>query len=125
MANTFNGIGTTFLGRSRFAPDGSFVTTKWFVIGCFPLLPLGSLRVLDLGTSGMPLFARTTEYDVIEELPIDWMQVLRTWLYAAFVVSLVVGVAGSEWSPTLKVLTILAAMLLPHAVRFLAQRSAA
>jgi hypothetical protein len=124
MANSFNGIGTTFFGKSKFAADGSFVTTKWFVVGFFPLVPLGSLRVRDLGTSGMPFLSRTTEYDVLEELPVDWMQVLRTWIYAAFIVSLVVGVAASDWPPAMKVLTMLAGVLLPHALRFAAARSA-
>lgn len=125
MANTFNGIGTTFYGQSRFEQDGSFVTTKWFVVGFFPLIPMGSLRVRYLGTSGVPFFARTSSYEVVEETGLDMVQVLKIWLYAVFVITLAVMVLDSKtMNGIAKTIIIAAAMFLPHVLRFLAKRSA-
>jgi hypothetical protein len=104
MANTFNGIGTTFYGQSQFKSDGSFVTTKWFVIGFFPVLPLASLRVQYLGTCGIPFISRTSSFDVVEELPIDWLQVLKTWGYTISIIALVLGVVSSAKPPAFKIL---------------------
>jgi hypothetical protein len=42
MANTFNGIGTTYYGKKDIYSDSSFIAIKWFVVGFFPLIPLGS-----------------------------------------------------------------------------------
>jgi hypothetical protein len=40
-----NGCGTSLYGRRDFEPDGSFVTTKWFVVFFVPIFPLASIRV--------------------------------------------------------------------------------
>ncbi len=45
MPSTLNGIGTKFYGQRDFSPDGSYITTEWFVFIYIPLIPLKSLRV--------------------------------------------------------------------------------
>lgn len=122
MANTFNGIGSTYYGQSQFEPDGSFVTTKWFVIGFAPLIPLASARLQYLGSSGIPFLSRSSSYELIEELPIAWLQVLKTWLYTIFIITLVTGMLASNKAPALKIVVIMAGIVLPHLLRFFAKR---
>jgi hypothetical protein len=121
MPTTFNAIGTTFYGKSRFEADESFVTTKWFVIGFFPIFPLGSARVRYLETSGIPFIARTTSFDVVEELPTDWVQVIFTYVYAIFIVAWCGYFLMKEMSPIAKLVPIIGAILLPHVLRFFAK----
>lgn len=120
MSNTYNGIGTTFLGKCKFDNDDSFVTTKWFVVG-FPLLPLGSQRVRDLGTEGIPFFKRTTHYEVIDKVPLDWWQVLRIYLYTFFILGWVGYWIGNEVSGLVRFLMIVLGILLPFGLRFFAR----
>jgi hypothetical protein len=124
MANTINGIGTTYLGRANFEQDGSFVTTKWFVLGFFPIVPLGSARLRYEGTEGIPFFSRTSTFEVIEELPTDWLQVLKTWAYAVFIIAWTVWLLDGKFNPVIKIIFIAAAMALPHVLRWFAMRSA-
>ena len=122
MANTFNGIGTTFYGKRSFEQDDSYVTTKWFVIGFFPLVPLGSLRVRYAGSKGVPFFARTASFEVIEELPTDWLQVLCIYAYSIFIFAWTVTLMGSNMSGVGRFLLIAAAIFLPHLVRLLVRK---
>jgi len=119
MAGTFNGIGTTFYGKKDIDHDGSFVTTKWFVIGFFPLVPLGSYRFLDAGTSGIPFLSRSTQYEVLEELPLNLVQVLCVYLYSIFIVFFVGGMLIKDTSPVAKIVTILVAIAIPFVARML------
>jgi hypothetical protein len=75
MAYSINGFGTTYYGQGSFERDGSYVTTKWAIAGTLPLVPLGSLRVKE-GSRG---FAK--QKYVVEELGVDWWQVLLTYAY--------------------------------------------
>jgi hypothetical protein len=44
---SYNGIGTTIYGKREVnQADGSYIATKWFIILFFPLVPLGSYRVI-------------------------------------------------------------------------------
>jgi hypothetical protein len=45
IAQSVNGCGTTLYGKRDFGKDGSFVTTKWFVVFFVPVFPLSSMRV--------------------------------------------------------------------------------
>ena len=49
LAYLEDGFGTTFYGKEDYWPDGSYLTTKWFVL-FFILVPLCSLRVKPIGT---------------------------------------------------------------------------
>jgi len=125
MANSFNGIGTSFYGQSRFEEDGSFVTTKWFIIGFVPIIPMASARVKYLGTSGVPFFSRTSNFEMLKELPVDGLQVLKTWAYVVFIIALVTGILSSDKPPIFKIIVVAVGVFLPHMLRFVARKMAA
>ncbi|MGZ5036933.1 MAG: hypothetical protein ACXWG1_09370 [Usitatibacter sp.] len=117
MANTFNGIGTTFYGKRQFEPDGSYVTTKWFVIAFVPVFPMGSLRVVPGDTTGIPFLSRSTSFEVVEELPINGAQVLSTYAYAIFIIAWILYFADRNMNGVAKFLVITAAVLVPTVLR--------
>lgn len=45
IARSMNGCGTGLYGKREFEQDGSFVTTKWFMVLFVPVFPLASMRV--------------------------------------------------------------------------------
>lgn len=49
IATSFNGLGTELYGKRDFAPDSSFITTKFLVVFWIPIWPLCSYRVLQDG----------------------------------------------------------------------------
>ncbi|MDR3351950.1 MAG: hypothetical protein LBO00_02865 [Zoogloeaceae bacterium] len=76
---TVNGIGTTFYGQARFRRDGSFVTTKWFVICWFPFFPMKSYRLRYIEGD-------ENSCELLEELPVDRVQAIKVWAYAFTIV---------------------------------------
>jgi hypothetical protein len=76
VALSINGFGTTFYGRRLRRPDGSYVTTKWFILAFLPILPLESARLKDSRRG----FSRQ-EYEALEDIGLDWVQVLNTYVY--------------------------------------------
>ena len=51
VANNFtsiNGTGSTFIGRSEVATDGSYLTTEWFSIGWVPVFPVCTYRLIKI-----------------------------------------------------------------------------
>lgn len=91
MAFTFNGIGTRHYGKRRL-PDGSYITTEWFVIAFVPLLPLRSFRVITEGPSSLSVnlgvfLSRPLR---LQEIPLDKRQVLVTYAITAAVVGLII-----------------------------------
>lgn len=121
MPDTYNGIGTSYLGKCKFEQDDSFVTTKWFQIVA-PIFPLGSVRLRDLGSEGVPFLKRTTNYEFIEEVPLDLMQVLRTYAYTVFIVAWFGHWAMGNQPPLVRFIMITLGILLPFAMRFFARR---
>jgi hypothetical protein len=121
MADTYNGIGTSYLGKCKFEQDDSFITTKWFLIG-FPLFPMGSVRLRDLGSEGVPFFKRTTHYEFIEDVPLDILQVLRTYAYSIFIVAWFGYWAFGNKPPLMRFIMITLGILLPFGLRFFAKR---
>lgn len=43
--------------------------TNGFLIG-FPIFPMDSVRLRDLGSEGIPFLKRTTNYEFIEDVPL-------------------------------------------------------
>src|SRR5262249_40629968 len=56
---SFQGIGTKYYGHRAQASDGSYITTEWFTLLHFPIIPLGSYRVSPVAGS-----AKTNFYGV-------------------------------------------------------------
>ena len=92
--STWNGIGTKFYGSKDQWEDESFITTEWFVVLGFPVLPVRSVRVMYMGTTHG--WRRTTsQYSIIQKRPLDWGQVF----FIYFVASITLFVA--YWSSIL------------------------
>jgi hypothetical protein len=49
MAYTFHGFGAMDYGQRDFCPDGSYVTTTWFVCFYVPIVPIRSKRLRPTG----------------------------------------------------------------------------
>ena len=82
---SFNGIGTMFYGCSDVRPDGSYVATKWFAIVCLPVVPLQSVRMLEIGRQrtvggvpGMVSYSSNLQYQVLNNEPLAWRQIFKT-----------------------------------------------
>jgi hypothetical protein len=88
MPSSVNGIGTKYYGASDRHPDGSFVTTEWFVLLSVPLIPLRSQRVTYIGESREGN-SSTKMYNIIADAPLDKKLVLTT--YALILIPLLIG----------------------------------
>src|SRR5476649_990987 len=73
----FNGIGTTIYGKREVNPeDGSYIVTKWFTVVFFPIIPLGSYRVIKVKKhflAGFPEYQMT-------KAPHNVKQIIFTYL---------------------------------------------
>jgi hypothetical protein len=87
MPFTFNGIGTALYGKREFQPNGSYITTEWFVLAYVPVLPIGSKRIVNTGKNDVVY----NSYVILERTPINIRQVLSVYAWWAVVV-------GSIWA---------------------------
>lgn len=79
-----------FLGRNNFVGDASsgseeYDATLWFVVYWFPLIPLGTYRVRR-NRSPKRWWNLHRDIAIMTKLPLNWKQILRTWLIAVSVV---------------------------------------
>jgi|SRR5450432_2343367 len=73
----FNGIGTTIYGKREVNPeDGSYIVTKWFTLVYFPIIPLGSYRVIK---AKKHFLAGFPEYQMTNA-PLNVKQIIFTYL---------------------------------------------
>ena len=72
------------------------IRTKWFTMSGIPLIPIASYRFKCTSGTGK-WFPKNTEQRVIERVPLNWAQVVMTWITTAVLIVggllLVVGVA--------------------------------
>lgn len=87
MSFVIHGIGTMAYGERDYWPDGSFITTEWFVLAWLPIIPLFSKRVSYRPDNPYARFDARGGYYVYDELGLDGRQVL-------FVYSWLLGVIG-------------------------------
>jgi hypothetical protein len=92
---THNGFGTLYYGWKH-RPDGTAEATRWFVAAFFPVVPLRRMhvRVLDTKdpTATFLLLAGHgfgTRLEEIEQLPLDWRSILKTYLNGYVVVPVI------------------------------------
>ena len=89
----FNGIGTTIYGKREVNPeDGSYIVTKWFTVIYFPIIPLGSYRVIKVKQN---FFAGSPKYQM-RDAPLSVKQIIFTYaawcsIPAAMVVLVLIG----------------------------------
>ena len=121
MATSVNGFGTTFYGQCDFDTDGSFITTKWIILAFVPVVPTSSVRLRHAQEQGF--FSMGTNYDVIMEMPLNVVQVLKTWAYVACFIALL-GLLGKGADAPWKFILLGVMVLLPFILRALAKRAA-
>jgi hypothetical protein len=98
---TFNGIGTTVYGKRDLNPaDGSYIVTKWFTLVYFPVIPLGSYRVIKEKQAFLAGFPKYQMW----QAPLNTRQVMLTYLAwwsipAAIVLLALLGVAADSLKP--------------------------
>jgi hypothetical protein len=94
IAYNSGGFGTMLLGQQDFRRDGSYLTTKFVVLMCFPVFPTKTLRVKDLAFrhwhSGRQGHMQTTSVVLDEGFP-NVGQVSRVFFFAF---SLIFAIAG-------------------------------
>lgn len=100
---TINGIGTTLYGRRGLSkeelrgmkiswPDDlalPYIATEWFVFIFIPLIPLASYIIL-AQFKGENNFLSSKKYYQRIKINLNWNQVLKTWLIALFIISVIV-----------------------------------
>jgi hypothetical protein len=85
MAFILHGTGTMEYGERDYWPDGSFVTTEWFVVAYVPIAPIISKRISYTRNSDYATYD-ASGYFVYETLPLDRKQVVSVygWFAAIF-----------------------------------------
>ena len=83
MSMVFHGIGTMRYGERDYWPDGSFVTTEWFVIAFVPIFPTFSKRIVYTTRVHFTAYGAGRGYLVHETLDLDRRQV--AFVYGWFV----------------------------------------
>jgi hypothetical protein len=85
--STFWGIGTTYYGKAdkREHPKYgmTYITTEWFTVFYLPIVPIRSMRIGAVSTKSLILIvysSTTSSFLILERLPIQWRQVLRTFV---------------------------------------------
>lgn len=76
-----------FLGKNNFIGDASsgseeYDATLWFVVYWFPLFPLGTYRVRRNRSRKRWWNFFNPDIAIVTKLPLNWEQILRTWLIA-------------------------------------------
>lgn len=90
MAFTINGVGTQYQG-TRWLPDGTYITTKWFVFIFVPIIPLGSYRVLD-ASARYGSTALSGQSLRLQKVPLDVGMVMRVYAVMATVIIALIGI---------------------------------
>jgi len=94
MAYSFNGIGTEYWGKRDIAPDGSYTVTKFFCL-LFPVIPLGSYRVREIGEKQIYLGGTNQRYEIIEKVNLNWIQIVK--VYSLYPIALGVLYLAAKW----------------------------
>ncbi|MBZ5604658.1 MAG: hypothetical protein LAO79_20360 [Acidobacteriia bacterium] len=76
-----HGIGTMVYGERDYWPDGSFVTTEWFVLAWIPIIPICSKRISYRQDNPYANFDAGGGYYVYETLGVDRRQALFVYLW--------------------------------------------
>lgn len=83
MAFTFRGIGAMHYGKRDFRPDGSYVTTLWFVVLYVPIVPIHSKRMRPTGEVKYYGIRSRRTYQLLEKTSPNLKQVVSVyaWFY--------------------------------------------
>jgi len=78
-----HGIGRTAYGERDYWPDGSFITTEWFVVAWIPFIPICSKRISYTQSSDYAVYDPGGDYYVIKTMGVDRKQSLFIYLWCA------------------------------------------
>jgi len=80
MPKSFNGFGTRYYGERDYRKDGSYLTTNFFCILYFPVIPLHTVRVIPdpKNTEWSPV--GTNYYSILEKRAPNLLQVASVYL---------------------------------------------
>ena len=101
MAFVIHGIGVMTYGEREYWPDGSFVTTEWFVLGWIPIIPLGSKRIAYTRNSDYATYDASGGYWVFETMGVNRKQALFVYLWFVSILGPIV-VWGTFQNPLAK-----------------------
>lgn len=87
MPSSVNGCGTKYYGQRDFGPDGSYVTTNFFCLLFFPIVPIHSVRVVPDPKNSWAPFSKNY-YAVLEKRWPNPVQVLSIYLWSAAAVGM-------------------------------------
>ena len=130
MPGTISWKGMKFYGSKAPYPDGTFVSTEWFVFLFFPVFPLGTKRVAYKG-SAQGWHRSAADHLVIQKLHLDWAQVFTAYILA-YGIPISTGLAGwflgtlfagKSWPIVIALIWFLAPILLAAALFFLVKPS--
>jgi hypothetical protein len=91
LAILIQGLGTAFVGQRDFWPDGSYITTEWFVFCLVPVIPLRSLRIRKKARKfsdppetaiRYPFFSLQQNYTICDETRPNLKHVAHVYLFA-------------------------------------------
>lgn len=85
MAFVIHGIGTMVYAQRDYWPDGSYITTEWFVLAWVPIIPLYSKRISDIKTNDFAKYDASGGFYVYETMGVDHRQALFVYLWFACV----------------------------------------
>src|SRR5581483_4302989 len=98
MPFTFNGLGTKLYGARDFYPDGSYVTTEWFVIAYVPIVPLKSMRIRSAEGGQYYGLYNSSRFYVLEKTRISGRQALFVYAwFAAFLSAVAYAFPFTIW----------------------------
>jgi hypothetical protein len=86
MGLVFHGIGTAVYGERDYWPDGSYVTTEWFVIAWMPIIPLYSKRISYTQNSDYAKYDAREGFYIYETTGVHLRQAIFVYLWLASVV---------------------------------------
>jgi hypothetical protein len=91
MPTSAYGCGTKYYGERDFHKDGSYLTTNFFAILFFPLIPLHTVRVIPdpKNLEWSPI--ATNHYLVLEKRAPDLLQVASVYFSEAVVIALMIA----------------------------------
>jgi hypothetical protein len=83
VPETYNHIGTAYIGRREERADGSYITTEFYVVLDLPIFPLRSFRVWPVGPHVVRrkiLSDFERQSYKVEPVPLNWLQVRNVYL---------------------------------------------
>ncbi len=91
--STYNGFGTSFRGVSRPNTDGVRTGTKWITLLYLPVIPLSRHHFI-YGKSKLTDFGSAQEYYILSKEPLDWGEVITTYILCWLVFPLLFVIPG-------------------------------